>query len=135
MGKISELKEFGITLRQKKFADEFLSTRGNRVDAYYVAGYKAKSRLTASASASEILKNPKVQNYVNSKLKEFGFDYENVYLQLLFLINQYADFGAKVRAIDVYNKQSGKYTERHIHKFEGLDSETIKQRIAEEIAD
>ena len=124
------VKNKEITRQQKKFADEFLLSRGNRIDAYYVAGYKAKNRLVASAAAAQLLKNIKVQDYINSKLKEMGFDDENVDLQLLFLINQHADFSAKVRAIDVYNKKSGKYTERHIHKFEGVGDEALKERLA-----
>lgn len=50
----------GLSAQQEKFCIEYART-GNQMQAYLDAGYKCKSRASADASASRLLKNVKVQ--------------------------------------------------------------------------
>ncbi|QBO35391.1 terminase small subunit [Periweissella cryptocerci] len=61
------LDEFGLTLKQRIFADEYIINHGNASEAYRKAGYSAK---VTAAGASEILRNPKVQAYIAMRTAE-----------------------------------------------------------------
>ncbi|WVH05495.1 hypothetical protein KKJFFJLC_00019 [Vibrio phage vB_VpaS_PGB] len=50
---------------QKKVAIHVIAGKSN-IDAYYAGGGKAKTKKTAEASASELLSNPKVKEFINS---------------------------------------------------------------------
>lgn len=58
-----------LTTKQKKFADEFIKT-GNATQSYKVAGYSVRSDNAASVEGHKLLRNPKVKNYINEKMKE-----------------------------------------------------------------
>lgn len=66
----------------------------------------------ACSSASEILSNPKVFNRINELLEDQGLNDANVDKQTAFLINQYADFSAKLGAIKEYNKLKKRITQK-----------------------
>lgn len=129
-------EEQKIRLQQKAFVDAYLRNRGNRVDAYYAAGYQAKNRLVASAAAARLLKNVNVQNYVNSRLVEHGYDDDNAILQLLFLMNQHAELNNKAKGLDMFFKIKGKYeATKHQHEFGGVNSDELTKRLAQLLAE
>lgn len=53
----------GLTKRQKEFADEYMKT-GNATESAIKAGYSSK---TAYAIGNEVLKKPKIKEYINQK--------------------------------------------------------------------
>lgn len=69
----------------------------------------------ACASASEILRNPKVYTRINELLEDGGLNDMNVDKQLQMLINQHADFGSKIAAIREYNKLKQRITDKIDH--------------------
>ncbi|WP_331495936.1 terminase small subunit [Peptacetobacter sp.] len=60
---------YGLTIKQKKFADEYIIS-GNATEAYKKAGYKYSSDNMASVEASKLLRNPKVKSYIEERMKE-----------------------------------------------------------------
>ena len=52
-----------LTFRQQRFVNEYVTT-GNASQSYVAAGYVAKNSNVAAASASALLKNPKVAQAV-----------------------------------------------------------------------
>ena len=54
-----------LTLKQKAFADEYIINGGNATQAAIKAGYSKK---TAEATASRLLRNVKVVEYIASKV-------------------------------------------------------------------
>lgn len=55
-----------LTLKQKKFCDEYIKT-GNATEAYIKAGY---NRSGARANASRLITNDNIKNYIDERLKE-----------------------------------------------------------------
>lgn len=89
---------------------------GNGVQAY-IESYNPNTTKpnwykTACASASQLLSNIKVCERINQLLEENGLNDQNVDKQLLFLINQHADFKSKVSAIKEYNKLKTRITDK-----------------------
>lgn len=62
----------GLKPNQKKFADEYIKT-GNAKQSYINAGYKARGN-RAEASASRLLRNVKVRDYIRQRNKELDKD-------------------------------------------------------------
>ena len=60
---------YGLTIKQKKFADEYIIS-GNATEAYKKAGYKYSSDNMASVEASKLLRNPKVKSYIEERMAE-----------------------------------------------------------------
>lgn len=58
-----------LSEKQQRFADEYLKTL-NATDAYKLAGYNPKSDNSAAAAASKLLRNHKVSEYLQARLKE-----------------------------------------------------------------
>lgn len=58
--------------QQKKFADYYIQT-GNATESYKRAGYKAKGNV-AEVNASRLLRNAKVQEYIQERNKQFESD-------------------------------------------------------------
>jgi len=107
--------EDNLSQEQKDFCDYYLTPNefyGNGVMSYleaygpsYLAKYKKPMEYkTAGVLAHELLKTPKIFNYINARLETGGFNNENVDKQHLFLINQQADLRTKMAAIDSFNK-------------------------------
>ena len=55
-----------LTLKQKKFADEYIIS-GNATQSAIKAGYKEK---TAYKTGAENLRKPQIKNYIDERLKE-----------------------------------------------------------------
>lgn len=64
MPRRKEMIYHGLTLKQKKFADEYIIS-GNATEAAIKAGYSEK---TARSVGSENLTKPDIQNYVEKRL-------------------------------------------------------------------
>lgn len=60
-----------LTERQKAFCDYYIETL-NATEAYKKAGYRAKNDNTAAVNANRLLRNTKVKNYIDKRLKEIG---------------------------------------------------------------
>lgn len=58
-----------LTLKQKKFADEYIIS-GNATESYKKVYSNVKEDSTASAGASRMLRNVKVKSYIDERLKE-----------------------------------------------------------------
>ena len=57
-----------LTIKQKKFADEYIKT-GNATDAY-LKSYAKQSRASAEANARKLLGKYSVKTYIDNRLKE-----------------------------------------------------------------
>lgn len=97
--------------KQKRFCELYATDReffGNGVETYIEVYNPDTSKpnwyKSACASASQILSNIKVCEYINDLLSDGGLNDQFVDKQLLFLINQHEDKKAKINAIREYNK-------------------------------
>lgn len=106
--------------KRERFCQLYSSDKeffGNGVQTYIEVYEPDKTKpnwyKTACANASEILSNPRVFNRINEILEDKGLNDSFVDKQLLFIINQHADFGSKVAAIKEYNKLKKRITEQH----------------------
>lgn len=61
----------GLSLKQKKFADEYIIS-GNATESYKKVYTKVKKESVASAGASRMLKNVNVKQYIDKQLKKIG---------------------------------------------------------------
>ena len=102
--------ERDLTLQQEEFCKNYVSQEffGNGtqsyIDAYGIDVEKKGAYDVARAGAYENLSKPHICKRINELLDDAGLNDQFVDKQLLFLINQHADFGAKVSAIREYNK-------------------------------
>lgn len=60
-----------LTLKQKKFADEYIIS-GNATESYKRVYSNVKEDSTASAGASRMLRNVKVKSYIEERLAELN---------------------------------------------------------------
>jgi hypothetical protein len=104
-------KELKLNPKQEKFCELYSGDEeffGNGVQSYIEVYNPDTSKpnwyKTACSRASELLSNPKVFNRINELLEEKGLNDAFVDKQLLFVINQHADFKSKVAAIREYNQ-------------------------------
>jgi phage terminase small subunit len=109
-------KETGLNERQMKFCELFVSEDffGNGVQSY-IAAYQIDITRKgayegARACASENLTKPNILKYINSLIDVGGFNEQNVDKQLLIVMQQNADYGAKVQAIREFNKLKTRIT-------------------------
>lgn len=58
-----------LTIKQRAFADDYIIT-GNATQSYLKVYKNVKSNETARANASRLLKTPKVQEYLEERMKE-----------------------------------------------------------------
>ena len=112
---IVENNKTKLTLKQKLFCQAYVETLGNATEAVIHAGYNISKkngrpdRILAKSIASENLTKPYISEYIRELLDKSGLNNENVAIQLKFLIDQFSDLPAKLRAIDVYYKKTGAY--------------------------
>lgn len=66
----------------------------------------------AGVKAYELLRTPKIYKAGMDYMNAQGFNDASVDNQHSFLINQSSDLNVKNRAIDMYNKLKGRYTEK-----------------------
>lgn len=111
-----------LTLRQRKFCELYaLDTRfmGNGVQAYLEVYDIDQSKpgwyKSACACASKLLSNAKVFNHINSLLESNGLNDASVDKQILYLISQHSNLGAKMSAIQEYNKLKNRITAKVEH--------------------
>ena len=109
--KLKTYQDFGLNINQAKFselytsADEFFGNGAwSYIEAYDVDKAKPNYYKTAMASASRLLRNVKVCEYINHLLELRGLNNEFVDKQLEFLVTQHADFKSKLGAIHEYNQ-------------------------------
>lgn len=127
-----------LNLKQKKFADLYITPDkeffGNGVESYVEAYDVDMSKpnwyKSAAASASRLLKNVKVCEYINHKLEVDGLNDEFVDKQLSFLIVQHADFKTKLGAIKEYNALKQRITQRIDHTTKG---ESLNEKSKQEL--
>lgn len=113
-------KEGTLTQRQEKFCELYTSQDkelfGNGVQTYLEVYDVDKTKPnwydTACSAASRLLRNVKVIDKINKLLEEGGLNDQHVDKEILFLINQHADFGTKLGAIKEYNKLKQRIIEK-----------------------
>lgn len=105
--------------RQELFAQLYATDReffGNGVQTYIEVYEPNQSKpnwyKSACASASQLLSNINVCKRINELLEDGGLNDQNVDKQLMFLINQFDDKGAKIAAIREYNKLKARIIEK-----------------------
>ena len=59
--------EYGLTPKQRAFADEYILNGGNGTQAYLKVYHSVKNANTAGVNASESLRNPKISSYIREK--------------------------------------------------------------------
>lgn len=114
-----------LNIKQEKFCQLYASDReffGNGVESYIEAynpeTTKSTWYRTACSAASRLLTNVKVIVRINEILEADGLNDNFVDKQLVFIIKQHADFGAKMAAIREYNKLKARITEKTEHSGE-----------------
>lgn len=121
---IIKIKEPKLSLKQKLFCQAYVDSFGNATEAILRAGYNISKvggypdRILAKSIASENLTKPNILAYINILLQKAGLNDENVATQHWFLVNQNVDFGVKAKAIDMYYKLKGKYTQTNTSDIE-----------------
>lgn len=114
---IGEVK-LKLEAQQEAFCQYFMSPTefyGNGVQSYAAAYDKKITSFnydSIRAASARLLINPNVIKRLNELLDDSGFNDENVDKQLLFLINQGADFRSKLGALKEYNKLKQRITEK-----------------------
>ena len=101
-------KHYKIGLNERKFCECFLDFKGNGAEAAFET-YDCRNIRVAAAMASRLLTSVNIIAYVDKRLEETGFSDDNVKKQHLFTLNQFADLGAKNKAIDMFYKLKGEY--------------------------
>ena len=121
--------KYTLTQRQRAFAELFTKLDGNGVDAIIEAGYqcyypnsKIPNRKAAAVIASVNLKKVNVSKYIEKIYEDIGLNNPIVDKHHLFNITQFADLGAKNKAIDMYNRKRSRYApEEHKHVIEKIE--------------
>lgn len=121
--------KYWLTRLQKRFCDFFLKFDCNGPDAVIEAGYKCTypnsksiNRGLACSIASENLKKPAIIAYISKRLDEIGLNDAEVDKHLLYNVRQFSNLHAKNKAIEIYNKQKGRFApEEHKHKIETIE--------------
>lgn len=113
------LEKYGLTHEQEMFCQYFTAPtefHGNGMQSYAAAYNKdlsnQKEYNTAKACAWALLQNPKIMRRINALIDNAGFNDMNADKQLLFMMNQFSDFGNKLGAIKEYNKLKNRITDR-----------------------
>lgn len=107
-----------MTAQQMQFCNLFVTKEffGNGTEAYIEAYGIDLSRKGAyegaRASASRLLTNANILKYLDKLLDNEGLNDTFVDKQLLFILTQNADFGAKIQAIKEYNKLRQRITDK-----------------------
>lgn len=129
-----------LNMKQEAFCQLYASDKeffGNGVQSYIEVYQPDQTKKnwykTACQSASKLLSNSKVYDHINTLLEESGLNDQFVDKQLLFLVNQHADFSSKMAAIREYNKLKTRITEKIAgeitHKFEDMTDDELDKVI------
>lgn len=90
----TEARQKPLTDQQRRFADFILQGK-TQIEAHKLAGYKGKTENARAASASEILRNPNVAEYLTAKRQNAS---QKAEIDLTWLIEECADLYAACRA-------------------------------------
>lgn len=133
-------KDNTLSPQQKRFCDLFASDKeffGNGVQSY-IEAYQPKKvgswYNNAKSAAYALLTKVYITDRINALFEARGLNDVFVDKQLEKLITQDASFDAKVRGIQEYNKLRGRITEKRKHEFEGVDTGSLEERLADIIA-
>lgn len=109
---------YKLSEKEKKFCEIYCQFGVSGVEAIYEAGYSPKDKKTAYSMASENLRKPKILAYIEQLYKEYKFTDEDVMREHLYLIKQHYDLSSKARAIDMYYKKRGFYSQESVENRE-----------------
>ena len=102
------------------------------IEAYDVDKTKKGWFNTARQMAYENLTKPYINERIRELLDKHHLNDEEVDLEVASVIRQNAEFSSKTRAINEYNKVTGRHaTEKHEHTFKGASDEELRERAAE----
>lgn len=108
-----------LTLKQQRFCElytggiEFFGNgTASYIKAYNISKMMAKRYEGAKANASRLLGKIEILAYINHLLEKQGLNDQNVDKQLLFLLNQFQDWGHKFKAIHEYNLMKKRIQDR-----------------------
>lgn len=119
--------EYGLSRDHQKFCEIYLTKDfyGNGIqsyaEAYNIDITETKGYNTCKVNASKLLTNPNILLYINKSLDAVGFNDAFIDKQLLFIVQQNADFGSKLGAVKEYNKLKQRIEEKIALKVEGYD--------------
>lgn len=113
------MKDLRLTPKQYKFCKLYVTAEdffGNGVRAY-IEAYNVNpdhpgAYESAKTNASRLLTNVNILTRIGSLLESEGLNDAYVDKQLYFLIAQNQDFGAKLRAIQEYNRLRQRYKDK-----------------------
>ncbi len=160
MSKFEQSKK--LNTKQEKFCNLYATKEdffGNGVrsyaEAYGLNLNKRKDYETAKANAYKLLTNTHISSRITELLGEAGMNDVFADKQLLFLIQQYADLGVKLRAIQEYNRLRARhkialelqakkpfeinlgnyqfYTKENLQNMDKLSEEELQKMIGEQI--
>lgn len=126
-----------LSPKEERFCKLFASDKeffGNGVQSY-IEAYNPKRvgnwYNNAKSQAYVVLTKPHITGRINELFEARGLNDVFVDKQLEKLITQDASFDTKVRAIQEYNKLRGRITEKRKHEFEGVDTDSLAERLAD----
>jgi phage terminase small subunit len=108
-----------LNIKQKKFADFYIQT-GNATESYLRAGYKAEGN-AAEASASRLLRNAKVLEYIEERNKKLDTEFiadieETKRFWTDIMRDQESDIRDRLKASEYIAKTNGAFVDkREIH--------------------
>lgn len=94
-----------LTPKQKAFADNYLINGYNGSQAYKDAGYKWKNDNVAKASASQLLANPNVADYVRKRMERIEKKVETKQISVQEAVNKLVADGMAIDYTKVTNKR------------------------------
>ena len=107
----------GLTIKQKNFADAYFSS--GKVRQSYKAAYDCESDNTASIEGTKLLKNPKIQAYIQNLNKPIIENIQTHKLQQIDFIKdrisiciENNDESSTIKYTDMLNKIYGVYKEQ-----------------------
>jgi len=107
----------GLTLKQRKFAAEYIKT-GNGTQAALKAGYANGKPENAAVQASENLRKPKVRRHIERIAKRWDISAERVLGRLDNLsakAEEEGQLGAAIKAEELIGKSLGMWVERSLN--------------------
>ena len=108
----------GLTLKQRRFAAEYVKKNGNGTQAALAAGYGNGKPEVAAVRASEAVRNRKVRKHIEAITRRWDISAERVLGRLDNLsakAEQEGNFGAAVKAEELIGKSLGMWVERSLN--------------------
>ena len=113
--------------KQAKFCIEFLRT-GNATEAYKAAGYTPRNDAIAAVCASQLLRKPKVREYLDKLRKDLDGEiiadaFERRVKLTAILRDKENSVSDVTKAIDILNKMDGLYISKN--ELRGANGEPV----------